>query len=293
MPVAHPLVRPAGDRRRRRPDAGRGRGAGGGLRSRRRQRAVDLRLARSPLRPDPGHHAAGAPRAHDAPEGPPRGDERGLVRRGRGPRLRAGGRGDVHRHAGGHGARPRSHARPDLPGDRRGAEEAPGKPRGARGPGHAGARRSDDADAPAERARRPGDPRVHGRWAVALGSAMSPTERAAAGTPPEHMVRLDVDDRGIATIAMGDVAGHNAMSEPFVRELSDALAALAACAEARVAVLLGLPETFSAGASRETLQAILDGKLAPADIVLPRAVLDVPVPVIAAMEGHAVGGGLA
>jgi 4-carboxy-3-alkylbut-2-enoyl-[acp] decarboxylase len=122
---------------------------------------------------------------------------------------------------------------------------------------------------------------------------MSPTERAAAGTPSERMVRLDVDDRGIATIAMGDAAGHNAMSEPFVRELSDALAALAACAEARVAVLLGLPEMFSAGASRETLQAILDGKLAPADIVLPRAVLDVPVPVIAAMEGHAVGGGLA
>jgi polyketide biosynthesis enoyl-CoA hydratase PksI len=106
-------------------------------------------------------------------------------------------------------------------------------------------------------------------------------------------VRLEVDDRGIATVAMGDAAGRNAMSEAFVRELSDALAALAACAEARVAVLLGLPDVFSSGASRETLQAILDGKLAPADIVLPRAVLEVPVPVIAAMEGHAVGGGLA
>jgi polyketide biosynthesis enoyl-CoA hydratase PksI len=106
-------------------------------------------------------------------------------------------------------------------------------------------------------------------------------------------VRLEVDDRGIATVAMGDAAGRNAMSEAFVRELSDALAALAACAEARVAVLLGLPDVFSSGASGETLQAILDGKLAPADIVLPRAVLEVPVPVIAAMEGHAVGGGLA
>jgi polyketide biosynthesis enoyl-CoA hydratase PksI len=106
-------------------------------------------------------------------------------------------------------------------------------------------------------------------------------------------VRLEVDDRGIATVAMGDADGRNAMSESFVRALSEALATVAACAQARVVVLLGLPEVFSSGASRETLQAILDGKLVPADIVLPRAVLDVPVPVIAAMEGHAVGGGLA
>jgi polyketide biosynthesis enoyl-CoA hydratase PksI len=107
------------------------------------------------------------------------------------------------------------------------------------------------------------------------------------------MVRLDVDERGIATVVMADASGQNAMSEPFVRELEEALRALAGCAEARVAVLLGLPEVFSAGASREMLQAIVDGKLAPADILLPRAVLDLPVPVIAAMEGHAVGGGLA
>lgn len=106
-------------------------------------------------------------------------------------------------------------------------------------------------------------------------------------------VRLDVDDRGIATVVMDDGPGRNAMSEAFVRELSETLRALAACAEARVAVLLGRPDVFSAGASREMLEAILDGKLTPSDILLPRAVLDVPVPVIAAMEGHAVGGGLA
>ena len=97
----------------------------------------------------------------------------------------------------------------------------------------------------------------------------------------------------MATVTMGDAPGRNAMSEVFVNELTEALRALAACAEARVAVLLGLPDVFSSGASRDVLEAILDGKLAPSDILLPRAVLDVPVPVIAAMEGHAVGGGLA
>jgi polyketide biosynthesis enoyl-CoA hydratase PksI len=33
--------------------------------------------------------------------------------------------------------------------------------------------------------------------------------------------------------------------------------------------------------------------MAPTDLMLSRAVLDVPVPIVAAMEGHAVGGGLA
>jgi polyketide biosynthesis enoyl-CoA hydratase PksI len=106
-------------------------------------------------------------------------------------------------------------------------------------------------------------------------------------------VRLDVDDRGVARVVMADASGRNAMSPLFVRELSETLAELAARADARVAVLLGLPEVFSSGASRDMLEAILDGKVAPSDIVLSKAVLDLPVPVIAAMEGHAVGGGLA
>jgi polyketide biosynthesis enoyl-CoA hydratase PksI len=122
---------------------------------------------------------------------------------------------------------------------------------------------------------------------------MSDTGSSVARTPSAQTVRLDVDDRGVATVTMCDAPGRNAMSEPFVRELSEALRTLAACAEVRVAVLLGLPDVFSSGASSEMLEAILDGKLAPSDIVLPKAVLDVPVPVIAAMEGHAVGGGLA
>jgi polyketide biosynthesis enoyl-CoA hydratase PksI len=41
------------------------------------------------------------------------------------------------------------------------------------------------------------------------------------------------------------------------------------------------------------LRALCQGGVVPTDIVLAKAVLDVPVPVIAAMEGHGVGGGLA
>jgi polyketide biosynthesis enoyl-CoA hydratase PksI len=41
------------------------------------------------------------------------------------------------------------------------------------------------------------------------------------------------------------------------------------------------------------LQGLARGEVAPTDILLAKAVLDLPVPVIAAMEGHAIGGGLA
>src|SRR6266496_5802192 len=41
------------------------------------------------------------------------------------------------------------------------------------------------------------------------------------------------------------------------------------------------------------LASLVDGSIAPSDLLLSKAFLDLPVPTIAAMEGHAVGGGLA
>ena len=88
-----------------------------------------------------------------------------------------------------------------------------------------------------------------------------------------------------------DQAHRNAMSAPLVQALHAALADVHD--ETHVVVLRGLPEVFCAGASQEVLRGLIDGRHAPTELTLPRAVLEVPVPVIAAMEGHAVGGGFA
>jgi polyketide biosynthesis enoyl-CoA hydratase PksI len=103
-------------------------------------------------------------------------------------------------------------------------------------------------------------------------------------------VNVTTDERHVCSITMDDGEGKNALSEPFVAELEAALGSIGD--EARVVVLRGRKDVFCSGADKETLLRVAKGKIAPTDLLLPRAVLAVPVPVIAAMEGHAVGGGL-
>ena len=62
--------------------------------------------------------------------------------------------------------------------------------------------------------------------------------------------------------------------------------------DVKVAILCGLDEVFSAGGDRSVLMGLAEGRVAPYDLVLTRSLLEVPVPTIAAMAGHAVGGGL-
>jgi polyketide biosynthesis enoyl-CoA hydratase PksI len=106
-------------------------------------------------------------------------------------------------------------------------------------------------------------------------------------------VRLERAEDGVAILSLQDVENRNAFTAPFVDRLLAALRQASADRDVRVILLRGLPEIFCAGAHQDLLLDLADGELEPADILLPRAVLDVPVPIIAAMEGHAVGGGLA
>lgn len=107
------------------------------------------------------------------------------------------------------------------------------------------------------------------------------------------LVRTHVGADGVATVTLADPATGNALGEPMVAAVSDALAAAGRDARTRVVLLEGQGDTFSSGAPRELLLKLVKGEGHPADITLPRSLLACPVPVIAVLEGHATGGGFA
>jgi polyketide biosynthesis enoyl-CoA hydratase PksI len=111
---------------------------------------------------------------------------------------------------------------------------------------------------------------------------------------PARRVTLHVEEPGIAFLTLNDPHKKNTFHQAAVTELIESLTALGAQSEVKVCLIRGLPEIFCAGASQELLLDLAEGTgKAASDIVLPKFVLDLPMPTIAAMEGHAIGGGLA
>jgi polyketide biosynthesis enoyl-CoA hydratase PksI len=105
------------------------------------------------------------------------------------------------------------------------------------------------------------------------------------------LVRIESTKDGIFHLNIDDPANQNRLTQELCEELKAALAVLANEASMKVLILSGRKEVFCAGASLELLRQIsTDG--AVEDLVIGHQLLGLSVPVLAAMEGHAVGGGL-
>ena len=109
----------------------------------------------------------------------------------------------------------------------------------------------------------------------------------------KDLATLAMVEEGIAVLTLQDEEKKNSFHGDFIDQLLARLGELAALEEARVCILRGLPDVFCAGAGQELLLELAEGQRQASDIVLPKVVLDLPIPILAAMEGHAIGGGLA
>jgi len=97
---------------------------------------------------------------------------------------------------------------------------------------------------------------------------------------------------GVACLCMEDRAGSNTFTQALVCGLVDTLREVGQDADTRVVVLHGYGSVFCAGGTLEELVDIADGRRSFDEGEFYRLLLDCPLPVISAMQGHAMGGGL-
>jgi enoyl-CoA hydratase len=113
---------------------------------------------------------------------------------------------------------------------------------------------------------------------------------------PGQVQLLEQD--GVARLTLHAPGRKNAMSVAMWRQLTDLVRTCAACASVRVLVITGAGKDFCAGADiSEFAQVRHDresGETYHEDIIRPalQALLDCKFPVVAAIRGHCVGGGL-
>jgi polyketide biosynthesis enoyl-CoA hydratase PksI len=96
---------------------------------------------------------------------------------------------------------------------------------------------------------------------------------------------------GIVQVQMKDKVNGNAFTPSLCAGLFEAFAAVASSGYCKVVVLTGIDSYFCSGGTKDGLMSLVEGRAKFTDSQLYRLPLDCSVPVIAAMQGHAIGGG--
>lgn len=106
------------------------------------------------------------------------------------------------------------------------------------------------------------------------------------------VVRWTIKASGVAELEMCDTERRNQFTDDFIDSF---ICSLGEIEEHRPHVLIvsGLDDVFCGGADQKTLLDLCDGKVAVKDLEISERLIALPFPVVAAMTGHAIGGGLA
>jgi polyketide biosynthesis enoyl-CoA hydratase PksI len=97
---------------------------------------------------------------------------------------------------------------------------------------------------------------------------------------------------GVIKLTMQDRQHKNMFSDALITALIDAFANLKARTDCRVAILTGYDTYFSSGGTLAALRSMQEGRGTFVDTNLYSLALECEIPVIAAMQGHGIGGGL-
>lgn len=105
-------------------------------------------------------------------------------------------------------------------------------------------------------------------------------------------VSVTRDHEAVAVVQLNDPGQQNQLTDELIDELMAALRSLSADPELKALVLTGSKDVFCGGGTLALLEKVASGNVDAKDVLLPAELVTFPVPIIAAVEGHAVGAGL-
>jgi len=108
---------------------------------------------------------------------------------------------------------------------------------------------------------------------------------------PDPVVEVKEIEPGIVEIRMQDRASKNTFSMELAEGLIAAFKIVGDNTQYRVVILTGYDSYFASGGTKEALLMLSAGKGKFTDAAIYSLALDCPIPVIAAMQGHGIGGG--
>lgn len=98
-------------------------------------------------------------------------------------------------------------------------------------------------------------------------------------------------EAGIVQVRMQDRANKNTFTEALIAGLTQAFADIGRRTDVKAVILTGYDNYFSSGGTQKGLSELFEGRYQFSDRDLYSLALNCPVPVIAAMQGHGIGGG--
>jgi polyketide biosynthesis enoyl-CoA hydratase PksI len=109
----------------------------------------------------------------------------------------------------------------------------------------------------------------------------------------QQVVELTELDDSIIQIKMQDRESKNTFSPAIIEGLTEAFRHIEKQSQYKAVILTGYDTYFASGGTQSQLLALSDGNSKFTDFDLYSLSLNCPIPVIAAMQGHGIGGGFA
>ncbi|MDA7633353.1 polyketide synthase [bacterium] len=131
-------------------------------------------------------------------------------------------------------------------------------------------------------------------WAtIGEGSNIAPTGNLKKIEFPSDVIKVEAYDNGVVLVTLCDKKNKNTFSDAFLKGVAEIFEYIRSNENFKIVVLTGYEQYFCCGGTKDGLIAIQEGSAQFTDLKIFSVALECDLPVIAAMQGHAIGAGWA